>query len=101
MKLPPVNAPPQQLSVQSPSKPVAVESVEIFHKTRCASPKEIAFLKKILGSKEFETYMIYSGSRDGWMAKDFHSKSDGKGPTISLFKIKYGDCIGGFTTAKW
>ena len=32
------------------------------------------------------------------MAKDFHSRSDKKGrPTISLFKMKDGDCIGGYT----
>ena len=35
------------------------------------------------------------------MAKDFHKRCDNKGPTISLFKIKDGDCIGGYTKAKW
>ena len=35
------------------------------------------------------------------MRKDFHFRSDKKGPTISLFKVKGGDCIGGFTTAQW
>jgi hypothetical protein len=35
------------------------------------------------------------------MAKDFHSRCDNKGPTISLFKILDGDCIGGYTKAKW
>jgi hypothetical protein len=85
--------------VQSPSRPVAVESVEVFHKTKCATPKEIANLKEMMGEREFETYLLYSGSRDGWMAIDFHSRSDGKGPTISLFKRDNGLCIGGFTTA--
>jgi hypothetical protein len=33
------------------------------------------------------------------MNKDFHSRCDKKGPTISLFKVKKGDCIGGFTNA--
>ena len=45
--------------------------------------------------------LIYSGSVHGWMAKDFHSRCDNKGPTISLFKIKNGDCIGGYTAASW
>ncbi len=35
------------------------------------------------------------------MGKDFHSRCGKKGPTISLFKIKDGDCIGGFTKAQW
>ena len=44
--------------------------------------------------------MIYRGSEHGFMAKDFHSRCDGKGPTISLFKLKHnGDCIGGYTEA--
>ena len=33
--------------------------------------------------------------------RDFHSRCDKKGPTISLFKVKDGDCIGGFTNALW
>ena len=44
--------------------------------------------------------MIYRGSEHGFMGKDFHSRCDGKGPTISLFKLKdNGDCIGGYTEA--
>lgn len=36
------------------------------------------------------------------MIKDFHRMSDGLGPSITLFKIKEnGQCIGGFTSAKW
>jgi hypothetical protein len=35
------------------------------------------------------------------MAKDFHSRCDNKGPTISLFKIKDGDCVGGYAKESW
>ena len=35
------------------------------------------------------------------MNKDFHSRCDNKGPTITLFKIKDGDCVGGYTRRKW
>ena len=35
------------------------------------------------------------------MYKDFHSRCDYKAPTISLFKIVKGDCIGGYTSAQW
>ena len=35
------------------------------------------------------------------MYKDFHDRCNNRGPTISLFKIKDGDCIGGFTSVKW
>ena len=38
--------------------------------------------------------------RGGWFDENFHAKSDGKEPTVSLFKIKNGGCcIGGFTKA--
>jgi hypothetical protein len=38
--------------------------------------------------KRFETYLLFRGSRDGWTAKDFHSRCDGKGPTVSLFRTE-------------
>ena len=47
------------------------------------------------------TTLIYSGSAHGWLIKDFHERCDDKGPTISLFKIKNGDCIGGYTQVPW
>ena len=53
-----------------------------------------------MGEKRFRTKLRYRGSRDGWMDKDFHRMSDGKGPTVTLFKIKDNQhCIGGFTSA--
>jgi hypothetical protein len=54
-------------------------------------------LKKILGDLQFITDDIYRGSRDGWKAKDFHSKCDDATPTITLMRVKDGPCIGGFT----
>ncbi len=57
-------------------------------------------MKKIIGGhRRFNTVLLYRGSTDGWLAADFHRRSDGKGPTISLFKIKDGDCVGGYTSA--
>ena len=46
--------------------------------------------------------LLYRGSDNGWMLKDFHSRCDNKGPTVSLFKHKYnGHCIGGYTQQHW
>ncbi len=55
----------------------------------------------LLGYKKLVTTLLYRGSEHGWKYIDFHSRCDGKGPTISLFKIKEGDCVGGFTKAQW
>ena len=57
------------------------------------------YLLKLLGNKKFVTYMLYRGSEHGWKYIDFHSRCDDKGPTISLFKIKDGDIIGGYSKA--
>ena len=68
--------------------------------SKCASEnKQKEYLLKLLGNKRFVTYMLYRGSDHGWMYKDFHSRCDNKGPTISLFKVKDGDVIGGYTKA--
>lgn len=70
--------------------------------SRCATEdKEKEFLIELLGNKEFPTKLVYCGSINGWNFKNFHDCCDGKGPTVSLFKIKDGDCIGGYTSAKW
>ena len=53
-------------------------------------------------NKKFKTELRYRGSRDGWENADFHRMSDGKGPTVTLMKIKDNEqCIGGFTSALW
>jgi len=45
--------------------------------------------------------LLYRASRDGFKAKDFHSKSDGHSNTIVIIKVKNGDIIGGYTSVKW
>ncbi len=68
--------------------------------SKCATEnKQKEYLLKLLGNKRFITYMLYRGSENGWKYEDFHSRCDNKGPTISLFKIKDGDVIGGYTKA--
>jgi hypothetical protein len=58
-------------------------------------------LLKILGNKLLISTLLYSGSIDGWDALTFHSRSDNKGSTLSLFQVKDGDCIGGYNKASW
>ena len=56
-----------------------------------------------LGGKVPELSLIYRGSRDGWSAKDdFHRLCDGKGPTLSLVKVKdNGRICGGYASLCW
>jgi hypothetical protein len=75
--------------------------IENFLKnSKCATDnKQKEYLLKLLGNKRFVTYMLYRGSDHGWTWKDFHDRCDNKGPTISLYKVKDGDVIGGYTKA--
>ncbi|XP_078382402.1 uncharacterized protein LOC144665101 [Oculina patagonica] len=42
----------------------------------------------------------WRASRDGWAAATFHTKCDGKGPTVSIVRVgKY--IFGGYTSASW
>ncbi len=69
-------------------------------KSQCVSDaQQKLYLLQLLGNKKLVTALLFRGSEHGWMNNDFHSRCDNKGPTISLFKIKGGDCIGGFTNA--
>lgn len=47
------------------------------------------------------THLLYRGSRNGWNSADFHYRCDNKSPTITLFKIEDGPCVGGFSTIEW
>ena len=68
--------------------------------SKCAKElSEKIYLLELLNNKPVNATMLYRGSDHGWMAIDFHSRCDYKGPTISLFKVEDRDCIGGFTTA--
>jgi hypothetical protein len=46
--------------------------------------------------------LLYRGSRDGFEPIDFHSKCDGKSPTLTIYKAKESSYIfGGYTTGVW
>ena len=55
----------------------------------------------LLGNKRLVTALLYRASEHGWEGKDFHDRCDEKKGTLCLFKIKDGDCIGGYTVAQW
>jgi hypothetical protein len=63
--------------------------------------KDITYLRSLLKKKVTTSNLLYRGSIHGWMREDFHSRCIKRGPTISLFQILDGDCIGGFTSAEW
>ena len=73
---------------------------EYLANSKCATDYKLKlYLLALLGNKKVITYLLYRGSDHRWKAKDFHDRCDNQGPTISLFKIKDGDCIGGYTNS--
>ena len=51
------------------------------------------------GGKQLQ--LLYRMSRDGAMGRDFHSRCDNKGPTVSVFKTSKGRRCGGYTSVSW
>jgi hypothetical protein len=45
--------------------------------------------------------LIYRGSRDGFSAKDFHDRCDGRASTVTLIKTPQGFVFGGYTPSRW
>ena len=80
---------------------IAVVDLFLMNSTCTSKKEEKIYLLSLFGNKRLITTLIYRGSIHGWKFKDFHTRCGNKGPTISLFKVKDGDCIGGYTNASW
>ena len=44
--------------------------------------------------------LLYKATRDGWQAKEFHARCDGKSPTLVVVKGE-SNVLGGYATAPW
>jgi hypothetical protein len=45
--------------------------------------------------------LLWRGSRDGFLAKDFHGRCDGHANTLTLIEDTGGNIFGGFTPVEW
>ena len=63
------------------------------------SNEEITFLKEIIPDNKFS--LLYRATIDGDSFKTFHSKVDGKAPTIILFKTSRDKKWGAYTNNPW
>jgi TLD len=82
---------------------IMISDADLFlvNSTCTTKKEEKLYLLSLFGHKRLYTVLIYKGSIHGWKIKDFHTRCHNKSPTITLFKVKDGDCIGGFTNALW
>jgi hypothetical protein len=51
------------------------------------------------GGKRFT--LLWRDTRDGFRARDFHSRCDGHAPTLTLIQDMAGNILGGFTPVEW
>jgi hypothetical protein len=44
---------------------------------------------------------MWRGGRDGFRARDFHGRCDGRAPTLTLIQDKKGNIFASFTPVRW
>ena len=59
------------------------------------------YLRQLLNGIAGTATLLYRASRDGWKYADFHSRCDGKGATVTLFRTDDGRVCGGYTSVNW
>jgi len=63
---------------------------------------EFKFLNKELKLASMELGgLLYQASKDGYSVSTFHSRCDGKGPTLTIVETKSGNVFGGYTYSSW
>lgn len=78
-----------------------------FWATSSLEPKSITseeqkyYLRQLLNGIASTATLLYRASRDGWKYADFHSRCDGKGATVTLFRTDDGRVCGGYTSQNW
>jgi hypothetical protein len=60
-------------------------------------------VRTILGwlGKQANLELVYRASHDGWRTKDFHSKCDNQGATVTVIKSTGGYVFGGYVDLVW
>ena len=77
-------------------------SNKLFESKIVTIEQAIELIKLCKFSSRDKWRLLYRGSRDGFGAKDFHSKCDNHAYTLTIMKAKEKDFIfGGFTAATW
>jgi hypothetical protein len=88
---PPSRAPPSGPSaVALPAAPAGFTSLIVA---------DFPALFAVFGRRRFT--LLWRGSRDGFGARDFHGRCDGRAPTLTLIQDEKGDIFGGFTPVEW
>jgi hypothetical protein len=84
---------------------ITPSSTEPFNNSKCAlDSKQKSYCQQIIEErigKKFKTINVYTGSKDGWTAADFHRLCDNIDCTVTLMRSDLDECFGGLATANW
>ena len=86
----------------SPIKKIKIVDIDLDSIILKESDRKKEFLNKIYEWTKFKgTKLLYRGSRDGTLSKNFHEKCDNQGETITLYKNEKGNIFGGYSSISW
>jgi hypothetical protein len=69
--------------------------------TKLTISKELSIFQEWLGKDPNAFRLLYKATRDGWSTKEFHTRCDGQGPSITVVRLNTGHIFGGFTSGSW
>jgi hypothetical protein len=76
--------------------------IDPFNSSILAENQSMDLIKLCEFSPSDKWSLLYRGSRDGLMAKDFHEKCDGHSNTLTIFKAENSSFIfGGYISTSW
>ncbi len=76
--------------------------IDLFNSSILTKNQSTDLIKLCEFSSNDKWHLLYRGTRDGFLAKDFHEKCDGHPNTLTIFETKKHSFIfGGYTSAAW
>lgn len=60
-----------------------------------------SFVSSLFSDTYGEVALLYRATEHGWQGRDFHSRADNKGPTVTIFKTNTGRIFGGYLKQSW
>ena len=75
---------------------------KLFHGTTLLDSAMSMQINEWIGSSKVQEWKcLYKATRDTFAASVFHSKCDGKGPTVTVIRSTNGNIFGAYTPCKW
>ena len=77
------------------------EKDNLFRESNIITSESKNIILNFLKNKPVKSKLLFDSEKDGDSAKTFHSKCDGKNPTIYIVKSKSGYVFGGYLSIPW